>query len=129
MKKTYKKKSNFPDYHVIYGVNGCEQVLQAKHLQIINIDVMKDGNAIRKSSLSNEFGRFKGRVNNLPKDQYLKKYIGLRTQGIVVQFRGEIYKKLSSFKNANPNLFLLVFRLLCLLIKNLSKLFRSLNSH
>jgi 23S rRNA (guanosine2251-2'-O)-methyltransferase len=108
MKKTYKKKSKFPDYHVIYGVNGCEQVLRAKHLEIMNIDVMKEGNAIRKSSLSNELGRFKGRVNNLPKDQYLKKYTGLRTQGIVIQFRGEIYKKLTSFKNADPNLFLLV---------------------
>ncbi|MBC8311675.1 MAG: 23S rRNA (guanosine(2251)-2'-O)-methyltransferase RlmB [Candidatus Marinimicrobia bacterium] len=108
MKKSFKKKSKFPDYHVIYGMNGCEQVLRAKHLQIMNIDVMKEGNAIRKSSLSNELGRFKGRVNNLPKDQYLKKYTGLRTQGIVVQFKGEVYKKLTSFKNTDPNLFLLI---------------------
>ena len=104
MKKSYKKKSKFPDYHVIYGVNGCEQVLRAKHLQIMNIDVMKDGNAIRKTSLSNELSQFKGRLNNLPKDQYLKKYTGLRTQGIVIQFKGEIYKKLTSFKNTDPNL-------------------------
>ena len=108
MKKSYKKKSKFQDYHVIYGVNGCEQVLRAKHLHIMNIDVMKDGNAIQKSSLSSELRRFKGKVNNLLKDQYLKKYKGLRTQGIAIQFRGEIYKKLTSFKNADPNLFLLI---------------------
>ena len=108
MKQSYKKKSKFTDYHVIYGVNGCEQVLRAKHLQVMNIDIMKHGNAMRKSSLSSELARFKGRVNNLPKDQYLKKYAGLRTQGIVIQFKGEVYRKLTSFKNADPNLFLLI---------------------
>ena len=60
---------------------------------------------LRKSSLSNELMRFKGRVNNLPKDEYLKKYTGLRTQGIVIQFKGEVYKKLTSFRNADPNYF------------------------
>ena len=108
MKQSYKKKSKFTDYHVIYGVNGCEQVLRAKHLQVMNIDIMKHGNAMRKSSLSSELARFKGRVNNLPKDQYLKKYAGLRTQGIVIQFKGEVYRQLPSFKNADPNLFLLI---------------------
>ena len=108
MKKLYKKKTKFSDHHVIYGINGCEEVLRAKHLQIMNIDIMKDGNAFRKSSLSNQLGRFKGRVNNLPKDQYLRKYTGLRTQGIVIQFKGELYTKLISFKNADPNLFLLI---------------------
>ena len=99
MKKSNKKKSKFPDYHIIYGVNGCEQVLRAQHLQIMNIDLMKDGNAIRKSSLSNALMRFKDRINNLPKDQYLKKYAGLRTQGIVIQFRGEIYKTPNNSKD------------------------------
>ena len=91
MKKIHKKKSKILDYHIIYGVNGCEQVLRAKHLQIIYIDIMKGGNAIRKSSFLNDLKQFQGRVNHIDKNQYLKKYSGLRTQGIVTHFKGEIY--------------------------------------
>ena len=108
MKKSYKKNTKRQDYYTIYGINGCSQVLLAKHLQIMNIDIMKNGNAIRKSYLSNDLSRFKGRVNNLPKEQFLKKYTGLRTQGIVIQFKGEVYRKLKSFEKADNNLFLLL---------------------
>ncbi len=108
MRKTHKKNSRIPEFHIIYGINGCTEVLGAKHLVVMNVDMMKVGNASRKTSLTNLLSNFKGRVNNLPKDQFLRKYPGLRTQGVVVQFRGEVYRKLPSFKNADPNLFLLV---------------------
>ena len=108
MSKTFKKNRNKPNYYSIYGVNGCENILSSRNINIINIDIMVNGNAIRKSSISNELSKFKGRVNNLSKEYFLKKYKGLRTQGIVVQFSGEIYRKLPVFNKLKPDVLFLI---------------------
>ena len=108
MKKFNKKNIKFDETHFVYGINGCRQILLARHFQILYIDLMKDGNASRKSSLTSSINKNKIRVNQIPKDTFLKKYKGLRTQGIVIYFKGSIYKKLPDFKNSKSDLILLL---------------------
>ena len=81
----------------VYGINGTSNIIQAKKLTVMRIDIMQGGTAERKKWVQQLGKKIPLPVHRLPKDQFLKKYKGKRTQGIAVTFRGEVIRPLSSF--------------------------------
>ena len=105
MIKQAKKKNQ--DYFQIYGINGSSKVIQEKKINIIRIDIMTGGIAEKKSCVIN-LSRIKSSlVHRMPKVQFLKKYAGKRTQGIVVTFMGKILKNIPSFEKGSNNICLI----------------------
>ena len=104
-KQPAKKKQHI---YQIYGLNGCSNIIQDKKLNIIRIDIMDGGNAEKKKWVNNLAKARKYPIHRMPKDQFLKKYLGKRTQGIAVTFSGNIIQSLPSFKMSTENECLLV---------------------
>ena len=104
-KQPMKKKQHI---YQIYGLNGCSNIIQDKKLNIIRIDIMTGGNAEKKKWVNNLVKVKKYPVHRMLKDQFLKKYGGKRTQGIVVSFLGDIIQSLPSFEMSTENDCLLV---------------------
>ena len=104
-KQPAKKKQGI---YEIYGLNGCSNIINEKNLQIKRIDIMVGGNAEKKKWVNSLFKANKYPVHRMIKDQFLKKYAGKRTQGIVIAFQGSIIQSLPSFKISKDNECLLV---------------------
>ena len=104
-KQPAKKKQNI---YQIHGLNGCSNIVHEKKINIIRIDIMAGGNAEKKKWVNNLVKAKKYPVHRMLKDQFLKKYGGKRTQGIVVSFLGDIIQSLPSFKMSKENECLLV---------------------
>ena len=90
-KQTNKQKQNI--YHV-FGLNGALNILDYKKSKIIRIDIMQGGIAEKKSQLNKLIKTKIYPFHRLPKDQFLKKYAGKRTQGIVVEFQRNMLQNL-----------------------------------
>ena len=106
MKKQPAKKKQ--SIYQIHGLNGCSNIVQEKKLNIIRIDIMAGGNAEKKKWVNSLAKARKYPIHRMPKDQFLKKFSGKRTQGIVVSFRGDIIQSLPSFEISTENDCLLV---------------------
>ena len=105
MIKQAKKKNK--DYFQVYGINGSSNIIEAKQIRIIRIDIMEGGMA-EKKSWSSKLSRNKSLpVHRIPKAQFLKYYPGKRTQGIVVTFKGKIITDIPSFSKSANNICLL----------------------
>ena len=104
-KQPAKKKQSI---YQIHGLNGCSNIILEKKLNIIRIDIMSGGNAEKKKWVNNLANSKKYPVHRMLKDQFLKKYGGKRTQGIVILFQGDIIQSLPSFKLSKENECLLV---------------------
>ena len=104
-KQPAKKKQGI---YQIHGLNGCSNIIDEKSLKIICIDIMIGGNAEKKKWVNNLAKTKKYPIKRMGKDQFLKKYSGKRTQGIVVTFSGNIIQSLPSFKMSTDNTCLLV---------------------
>ena len=106
MRKQPVKKNQ--GIYTIYGLNGCSNIIGENNLKISRIDIMIGGNAEKKKWV-NSLAKIKTYpVHRMGKDQFLKKYSGKRTQGIVVTFSGNIIQSLPSFKMSTDNECLLV---------------------
>ena len=105
MAKQTKKKNR--EFHQIFGINGSSNVIQAKKVNIVRIDIMVGGMAEKKSWVVNLSRTKSLPVHRIPKAQFLKKYPGKRTQGIVVSFQGKIITDVPSFEKLKGNICLL----------------------
>ena len=106
MRKQPGKKNQ--GIYQIHGLNGCSNIIGKKNLKIICINIMIGGNAEKKKWV-NSLAKVKTYpVSRMGKDQFLKKYSGKRTQGIVVSFQGNIIQSFPSFKMSTENECLLV---------------------
>ena len=83
-KSKIKKKIN--NFFSIHGINSCLILLQSKKYAIVNIDIMKGGKAEKSRKIFNLIDSRKLKLSILKKEIFTKKYIGLRTQGIVINF-------------------------------------------
>ena len=106
MKKQPTKKKQ--SIYQIHGLNGCSNIIQEKKMNIIRIDIMVGGNAEKKKWVNSLVKARKYPIHRMPKDQFLKKYSGKRTQGIVVSFFGDIIQNLPTFEMSTENGCLLV---------------------
>ncbi len=104
-KQPTKKKQGI---YQIYGLNGCSNIIGEQSLKIICIEIMMGGNAEKKKWVNSLAKIKKYPINRMGKDQFLKKYLGKRTQGIVVSFQGNIIQNLPSYKMSTDNECLLV---------------------
>jgi len=105
MVKQAKRKKQ--DFFQVYGINGVSNVIQAKKVNILRIDIMIGGMAEKKSSVVNLFHNKSLPVHQIPKAQFLKQYSGKRTQGIVVTFTSKILRDIPSFDKGANNICLL----------------------
>ena len=104
VKQTKKKKR---DFFQVYGINGTSNIIQAKKINIVRIDIMLGGMAEKKSWVVNLSKNKLLPIHRIPKVQFLKQYPGKRTQGIVVTFMGKIIKDIPSFGKESNNTCLL----------------------
>ena len=74
MKKKQKYKKN--DY-LVYGINGCVNIIKSKKIEILSIDIMQSSPAEKKIEIQNYTRKNKHIVNILPKDHFLNKYSGI----------------------------------------------------
>ena len=102
MIKQAKKKNK--DFFQVYGINGSSNVIEAKKISIIRIDIMAGGMAEKKSWSTKLFRNKSLPVHRIPKAQFLKHYPGKRTQGIVVTFKGKIITDIPSFSKSANNI-------------------------
>ena len=106
MRKQPKKKNQ--NIHQIFGLNGALNILEYKKKKIIRVDIMQGGMAERKPTINKLMKTKAFPVHRLPKDPFLKKYSGKRTQGIVVTFQESIIQSLPTFGKSEINECLLV---------------------
>ena len=105
MVKKAKKKNQ--EVYQVYGINGVSNVIHAKKINIVRIDIMVDGIAEKKFWNANLSRTKSLPIHRIPKVQFLKRYPGKRTQGIVVTFIGKIIKDIPSFEKSAHNICLL----------------------
>ena len=98
MAKQPKKKNE--DFFQIYGINGSSNIIQAKKINIVRIDIMMGGLAEKKLSIIIPARSKFLPIHHIPKTQFLKQYTGKRTQGIVVTFRGKIIQNIPQLKDS-----------------------------
>ena len=106
MRKQPKKKNQ--NIHQIFGLNGALNILEYKKKKIMRVDIMQDGVAERKPVIIKLIKTKSFPIHRLPKEQFLKKYGGKRTQGIVVTFQETIIQNLPTFSKSELNECLLV---------------------
>ena len=93
---------------MVFGINSCLNLLKAKKLEIISIHIMIDGNADKNNTINQVHKNMSKLVQRVPKKDFLNKYSGLRTQGIVIYFKGRLYKEIPDFSNTSKNFSLLI---------------------
>ena len=104
MKKKQKYKKN--DY-LVYGINGCVNIIKSKKIEILSIDIMQSSPAEKKIEIQNYTRKNKHIVNILPKDHFLNKYSGIRSQGIVIKLFLSLKNNFPNYKNRDGNICLL----------------------
>ena len=102
-----KAKKKNQDFFQVYGINGTSNIIQSKKIKIVQIDIMVGGLAEKKTWVVSLFRTKSLPVQRIPKTQFLSKYPGKRTQGIVVTFQGKIIKDIPSFGKNVHNICLL----------------------
>ena len=105
MVKQAKKKNQ--DFFQVYGINGVSNVIQAKKINIVRIDIMVGGMAEKKPWVINLSYNKSLSIRHIPKAQFLRQYPGKRTQGIVVTFTGEIIRDILLLEKGADNFCLL----------------------
>ena len=102
-----KNKKNKRDSLQVYGINGSYNILQTHKISILQIDIMIGGVAEKKKWVKKILDQKKLPIQNIPKQQFLLKYRGKRTQGIVIRFADTIIKKIPSFSKGKDSICLL----------------------
>jgi len=103
-----KKNKKIYSPNMIFGINGSLNLFRAKKLEIISIHIMIDGNADKNKSISQFSSQLQTKIQRISKKDFLNKYSRLRTQGIVVYFRGKLYKEIPNFSNISSDFSLLL---------------------
>ena len=105
MKKNNKKSFN---PYMVFGINGVVSLLKAKKLEIISIHIMIGSKAEREKLVKDLININKNKLQRIPKKEFLYKYSGLKTQGVVVYFKGKLYKDLHNLSKVSKNYSLLI---------------------
>ena len=100
--RNFKKNNIFQ----VHGYNNCLPLLKNNNYKIIRINILDQ----KKDFFANkvDFQKHSKCIRFLNKNDFYNKYNGIRSQGIVVQFRGPIVKEIRSYKIVNSNSCLLI---------------------
>ena len=105
MKK--KQKYNKEEY-IIYGINGCLNLLKAKKTKILSIDIMQSSPAEKNNEIKHYCIDRKHLKRIIPKDQFLKKYPKMRSQGIVIRLLYRSNNNMPNYSSRKGDLCLLM---------------------
>lgn len=108
MKKKFSRDKKETNSFLIHGINGCLELLRSEKVQIIGIDIQKDSKAESSVPLTTLIQKRRIPINKLPREVFLKRYYGLRTQGIAVSFAGNFLQNIPSYQNQKGNHCLLI---------------------
>ena len=100
--KNIKKDNIFQ----VHGYNNCLSLLKKNQYEIIRIDILDQKKDFFASMV--DFQKYSHFLRFLNKNDFYNKYDGIRSQGIVVQFKGPIIKEIRNYKAVNSNSCLLI---------------------
>ena len=101
--KMNKTKAN---QYLLYGINNSLEILKSKKIKISSIYLLKDGIAIKDKYIKKNINDYRSKILILNKNDFNKKYLKFRSQGIVINFEFSIIDYLPQFKNKNTCLLL-----------------------
>ena len=101
-------KSSSNESHQIFGLNGSISVLESKKYKIQAINILQGGIAIKENKIKDLIKTHLDVTNYLPKEIFSKKYAKKHTQGIVINFAGQVAQSLPSFSKTNVDFCLLI---------------------
>ena len=100
--KNFKKDNTFQ----VHGYNNCLPLIIKNRYKIIRINILEQKKKFFNSKFN--FQKYSHCLRFLKKNDFYNKYDGIRSQGIVVQFKGPIAKEIGSYKLTKSNSCLLI---------------------
>ena len=107
-KRPKYSKNERKKYFSIWGLNNSLSLLNSKKYNILKIILLKNSIAWRDNQIQEFLGSNKNLVNIQNKEIFLSKYDEHRTQGIVVEFNGDLVIDLPDLSNSKGNICLLL---------------------
>ena len=100
--KNIKKDNIFK----LYGYNNCLPLLKKNQYEIIRINILDQKIEFFANII--DFQKYSHSLRFLNKNDFYNKYDGIRSQGIVVHFKGPIVKEIGDYKASDSNSCLLI---------------------
>ena len=100
--KNIKKDNIFQ----LYGYNNCLPLLKKTQYEIISINILEQKKEFFASKV--DLQKYSRSLHFLNKNDFYNEYDGIRSQGIVVQFKGPIVKEIKNYKTVDSNSCLLI---------------------
>ena len=95
--KNFKKDNIFQ----VHGYNNCLPLLKNNNYEIIRINILDQKKDFFASRI--DFRKYSHPLRFLNKNDFYNKYDGIRSQGIVVQFKGPIVTEMKNYKAVDSN--------------------------
>tara|TARA_B100000287_G_scaffold131385_1_gene123489 strand:- start:426 stop:1196 length:771 start_codon:yes stop_codon:yes gene_type:complete len=104
--KIRNKKPKNNNIFQVYGYNNCFPLLKNNNYKVIRIDILEQKKDFFARRI--DFQKYSNCLGLLNKNDFSNKYDGIRSQGIVVQFKGPISREIGNYNVANANSCLLI---------------------
>ena len=104
--KIHNKDIKKDNIFQVHGYNNCLPLLKNNHYEIIKISILDQKKDFFDSAV--DLKKYTKCIRLLNKNNFYNKYNGIRSQGIVVQFKGPIVSEMRSYKAVNSNSCLLI---------------------
>ncbi len=107
---TNPRKTKLPstsDYYV-YGINSACEILAQSKLQVVSVTLMIDSTADKDLRMLKLLKQRQTKVTKISREKFTDRFGNLRTQGIIVNFSGQIIRALPSFDKLDGDFCLLV---------------------
>ena len=101
MKKNKNKFSR--DRFFVGGINCARELLSSSQFKIEVVDIQDGGRAVNHQDIKLKLKEPKFKLRNYKKTDFEKKYPGIRSQGIIIHFSGEILKNIKHINLNKPN--------------------------
>ena len=104
--KVHNKNIKKDNIFQVHGYNNCLPLLKSGQYEIIRIEILDQKKDFFVSMV--DFQKYSHCLRLLNKNDFYNKHEGIRSQGIVVQFKGPIVKEMKNYKAVDSNSCLLI---------------------
>ena len=104
--KMYTKNIKKDNIFQVHGYNNCLPLLKKSQYEIIRIDILDQKKDFFASTV--DFEKYSHCLRMLNKNDFYNKHEDIKSQGIVVQFKGSIIKEIENYKTVDSNSCLLI---------------------